>query len=142
MRISDWSSDVCSSDLSIWPSVALAVSYIAWASPFTSSGPRCLRIGAASSSSSSISRMAAADDPSIAGRVGAGSRASGTGALLHQLAHDERGALRILADEGADQIGARLIARRGLDHLQRDLAPGAAFADRRGRAGQIGRAHV
>src|SRR3546814_13868216 len=77
--------------------------------------------------------MAAADDPSIAGRVGAGSRASGTGALLHQLAHDERGALRILADAGADQIGAGLIARRGPDHLQRVLAPRAPFADPRER---------
>src|SRR3546814_12676315 len=116
MRISDWSSDVCSSDLtvrmrvsapiasalterlratklssacSIWLSVALAVSYIALASPLTSSGPRCLRMVAASLSSSSINRIAAAEDPSMAGFAGTGSRASGTGALLHQLAHDK-----------------------------------------------------
>src|SRR3546814_4715260 len=69
---------------------------------------------AASLSSSSINRIAAAEDPSMAGFAGTGSRASGTGALLHQLAHDKRGALRILANEGPDQIGARLIARRGL----------------------------
>src|SRR3546814_19296127 len=74
---------------SIWLSVALAVSYIALASPLTSSGPRCLRMVAASLSSSSINRIAAAEDPSMAGFAGTGSRASGTGALMHQLAHDK-----------------------------------------------------
>src|SRR3546814_19389648 len=94
-----------SSACSIWPSVALAVSYIALASPFTSSGPRCLRIVAASSSSSSISRMAAADDPAIAGRAGAGSRAEGRGDLLQQLGPAAPGALRLQAHEGDDPSG-------------------------------------
>src|SRR3546814_20083843 len=74
---------------------------------------------AASLSSSSINRIAAAEDPSMAGFAGTGSRASGTGALLHQLAHDKRGAPRILANEGPDQSGARLIDRRGLRSEER-----------------------
>src|SRR5690606_10187780 len=119
-----------SSAWSISLSVALAVSNIAFASWRTSSGPRCLRIAAASLSSSSMRRIAAAAEPST-GRDGATPRAgssSATGTLLHQLAHDERGAGRILPDKFADQIRARLVAWRGLYHFERDFAPGPAVA--------------
>src|SRR5690606_10400165 len=121
-----------SSAWSISLSVALAVSNIALASWRTSSGPRCLRIAAASLSSSSMRRMAAAAEPST-GWAGATPRAgssSATGALLHQLAHHERSAGRILADEFADQLGARLVARRGFDHFERDFASRPAARER------------
>src|SRR3546814_1114047 len=80
MRISDWSSDVCSSDL------------------------RRDRICAASSSSNSISRTAAAALPFSAGAVAA----SGIFLLpfLQKVADDQGGAVGILLHEIADQVGA------------------------------------
>src|SRR3990167_5007008 len=118
-------------------SLALAVSNIDFASWRTSSGASCFRIVAASLSSSSINRMAAADDPSIAGVAATVSisAASGTGALLHQVADDERGARRILADKGADKVGARFIAWRLFDHFERDFAATLSI----GEGGAIGR---
>ena len=51
-----------------------------------------------------------------------------------QVAHDEGGAGGVLADEGADQGGARLIVARRLDHLQRhlDVVVGAGAVGERG----------
>src|SRR3546814_12167885 len=87
--------------------------------------------------------MAAADDPSIAGRARgvsisvsmSASIRSGTGALLHQLADDQGGTRRILADEFADQIGARLIAGGGLEHVEHDRVAGARTGERGGLFG-------
>src|SRR4051812_31322204 len=56
-----------------------------------------------------------------AGISSSSSMALGSPVGANEVAHDQSGAGRVLADEGADQGGARLIVARGLDHLERDL---------------------
>src|SRR4051812_38573035 len=58
------------------------------------------------------------------------SMALGSGIGADEVAHDERGAGGVLADEGADQGGALLIVAGRLDHLQRhpDVEIGAGAA--------------
>src|SRR5690606_26312629 len=89
----------------------------------TSSGSSRERICAASSSLNSISRTAAAALPFSAAGVAEAASGIVLLPLLEQVAHDQRGPIRVLLHEIADQIGALAIVRRRGDHVERDRSP-------------------
>src|SRR6187402_1357038 len=122
-RSTNWSSTLLT-----WPSLTSATLNMAPPSVCTSCGSSRPISCAASSSPSSISRIAAASLPAGASLGGAARIAGSASAILFgsrrhvgadQVAHHQGGTVGILADEVADQGGAIGVAGGGLDHVER-----------------------